>query len=495
MISKNLQKARNYEETMEKEIEKQDRPSFHLSSRVGWMNDPNGFSYYKGMYHLFYQYHPYDTHWGPMHWGHAVSKDLLHWEHLPAALAPDEEVDKDGCFSGSAIEMEDGRHLIIYTGVRKEKQKDGEERDIQTQCIAIGDGLNYEKHTNNPVLTGKDIPKGGSIFDFRDPKIWREQDGKYFCVVGNCDENKDGQILLYSSENGIEWKFEKTLIINRERIGKMWECPDFFQLDGKNVLIISPQEVMPVGYERHNGNGTICFIGSGDKNFAEEKCQTIDYGIDFYAPQTVLAPDGRRIMIGWLQNWDTCNIYRNGQRWFGQMSIPRELTIKDGRLIQIPVRELEALRGEKVEYQNIRLNNQIKLEGIYGRKVDLELEIWPENKEMLYQSFAICFAQNERFYSSVSFHPHESIVEIDRTFSGTRSATIHQRRCPVRNENGRIKSRLILDKFSVELFVNDGEQALSATIYTDLAAEDISFVASGNVVMNVVKYELISEEI
>ena len=125
MISKNLQKARNYEETMEKEIKKQDRPSFHLSSRVGWMNDPNGFSYYKGRYHLFYQYHPYDTHWGPMHWGHAVSKDLLHWEHLPAALAPDEEADKDGCFSGSAIEMEDGRHLIIYTGVRKEKQKDG----------------------------------------------------------------------------------------------------------------------------------------------------------------------------------------------------------------------------------------------------------------------------------------------------------------------------------------------------------------------------------
>ena len=188
MASEGLQKARKYEIEQEKQIKEQDRPSFHLASRVGWMNDPNGFSIYQGKYHMFYQYHPYTTQWGPMHWGHAVSEDLLHWEYLPAAIAPDETYDKDGCFSGSAIELKDGRQLLLYTGVRREEQEDGEVRDIQTQCVAIGDGINYEKYEGNPVLTQEDLPEGGSRFDFRDPKLWQEKDGSYACVVGNCDD-------------------------------------------------------------------------------------------------------------------------------------------------------------------------------------------------------------------------------------------------------------------------------------------------------------------
>ena len=119
-MSQTLRDARKYEENMEKMISAQERPAFHLSARTGWMNDPNGFSWYDGKYHMFYQYHPYDSHWGPMHWGHAVSRDLLHWEYLPASLAPDELYDKDGCFSGSAATLDDGRHLLMYTGVVKE---------------------------------------------------------------------------------------------------------------------------------------------------------------------------------------------------------------------------------------------------------------------------------------------------------------------------------------------------------------------------------------
>ncbi|MDE6319779.1 MAG: glycoside hydrolase family 32 protein, partial [Lachnospiraceae bacterium] len=134
MISQTLRDARRYEETMERKIGWEEKPDFHLSTRVGWMNDPNGFSFYKGEYHMFYQYHPYDSHWGPMHWGHAVSKDLLHWEYLPAALAPDMDYDRDGCFSGSAVVLPDGRQLLMYTGVAKETQPDGGTREIQTQC-------------------------------------------------------------------------------------------------------------------------------------------------------------------------------------------------------------------------------------------------------------------------------------------------------------------------------------------------------------------------
>lgn len=143
------------------------------------MNDPNGFCFYKGEYHLFYQYHPYDAHWGPMHWGHAVSKDLLHWTHLPAALAPDSDYDQDGCFSGSAMALPDSRLMLMYTGVKKEVLPDEKVVVKQTQCLACGDGINFVKYSQNPVLTENDLPEGGSSADFRDPKIFKAADGSY----------------------------------------------------------------------------------------------------------------------------------------------------------------------------------------------------------------------------------------------------------------------------------------------------------------------------
>ncbi|MBD5524839.1 MAG: glycoside hydrolase family 32 protein [Lachnospiraceae bacterium] len=493
MISQTLRDARRYEETMERKIDREAKPDFHLATRVGWMNDPNGFSYYNGEYHMFYQYHPYDSHWGPMHWGHAVSTDLLHWSYLPAALAPDVECDRDGCFSGSAVVLPDGRHLLMYTGVAKEMQPDGSTRDIQTQCVAIGDGVDYDKYTGNPVLTEKDLPEGGSRFDFRDPKMWQKSDGSYRCVVGNCTEDGDGRILLYSSNDCIHWNYEKILAANNKRFGKMWECPDFFMLDGKAVLITSPQDMFPQGFEYHNGNGTLCLIGSYDDTtdtFTEEHDQAIDYGIDFYAPQTILTPDGRRIMIGWMQNWDTCNLHTPDQPWLGQMSLPRELFIQNGRLYQRPIRELEALRGEEVRHENVTFTDVIKLAGVEGRKVDMEVTVRPADAAKVYQRFAVRFAQDDTYRTSISFRPHESIVKVDRKFSGSRRAIIHQRRCLVKNKDGNIKMRIILDKFSVEVFVNDGEYVLTATMYTDLAANGISFFADGEVNMDVVKYEL-----
>lgn len=497
MASQILRDARKYEETMGNKIAREHRPGFHLSTRAGWLNDPNGFSYYQGEYHLFYQYHPYDSHWGPMHWGHAASKDLLHWRYLPAALAPDTEYDGAGCFSGSAVALPDGRHLLLYTGVAKETQPDGELRDIQTQCIAIGDGMDYEKYPGNPVINRDQLPENGSKFDFRDPKIWRKADGSYRLVVGNCTEDGDGQILLYSSADAFCWKYEKILAANKKRFGKMWECPDFFELDGKGVLLTSPQDMLPQGFEYHNGNGTLCLIGSYDENtesFTEEHNQAIDYGIDFYAPQTVEAPDGRRIMIGWMQNWDTCNLHTPEQKWFGQMSLPRELSVRNGRLCQQPVRELEQMRGAKAEYRNVTFTDIIRFDDISGRKVDMELQIRPADVQNVYHKFAVRFAQDDTYHTSISFRPHESVLKIDRKFSGSRRAIIHQRRSLVRHENGTIKMRIILDSFSAEVFVNDGEHVLSATLYTDLAADGISFFADGAVTMDITKYDLMMED-
>ena len=494
MGSELLEKARTFERENTKKVEEAKRPGFHLSVQVGWMNDPNGFSYYNGEYHLFYQYHPYASYWGPMHWGHAVSKDLLHWRYLPAALAPDESYDKDGCFSGSAVEMDDGRHLLMYTGVVEEELPDGTKKGVQTQCVAIGDGVNYEKYEGNPVIDESQLPEGGDRFEFRDPRIWKAEDGTYRCVAGNCDGDRDGQILLYSSKDALHWNFEKILLRNHDRFGKMWECPDFFELDGKQVLLTSPQDMLPQGFEYHNGNGTVCFIGTYDEEtdtFHEEHNQAIDYGIDFYAPQTVLTPDGRRIMIGWMQNWDTCNLYTFKEPWFGQMILPRELSVKNGRLIQKPIRELEELRHDKVVYENVTLKDTtIRLDGIKGRRVDMELTLRPGDEEKLYQKFWVRFAQDEKYFTSLSFRPHESLLKVDRKFSGSRRAIIHQRRSLVRSDKGQIKLRIILDNFSMEVFVNDGEHVMAATVHTDLSADGISFVADGAVTMDIVKYNL-----
>ena len=495
MSSRTLREARIYEEVNEKAIREDEKPAFHLCPRVGWMNDPNGFSWYNGKYHLFYQYYPYSTHWGPMHWGHAVSEDLLHWEHYPAALAPDELYDRGGCFSGSALQLPDGRQLLMYTGVDCDRRgSDDVPVEIQTQCIAVGDGVNYEKYEGNPVLTGEHLPEGSSIVDFRDPKLLVSPGGGYDCIVGNRAADDSGQILLYHSEDGFHWKFRNVLARNGNRFGKMWECPDFFELDGKWVLLTSPQDMLPEGFEYHNGNGTLCLIGSYDEKtgkFSEETDQAIDYGIDFYAPQTVLAPDGRRIMIGWMQNWDTVAQHRKlTMQWYGQMSIPRELHIKGGRLCQWPIREFENLRSSRFAFSDPALSGEASWPQVRGRMVDLELEIDPADNEEIYQSFSVRFAQNEEYHTTLSFHPSENILKIDRKYCGSRRAIIHQRRSMVNSENGRLRLRIILDRFSAEVFVNGGEHVLTASIFTDLAADGISFSAKGVLRLNGVFYRL-----
>ena len=476
-------------------IAEEERPAFHLSTRTGWMNDPNGFSWYQGKYHMFYQYNPYDSYWGPMHWGHAVSEDLLHWEYLPAALAPDEIYDRDGCFSGSAVELPDGRQLLMYTGVVRERQPNGGHTEVQTQCLAVGDGMDYEKYENNPVLDEKDLPEGASRNDFRDPKMWKEEDGTYCCVIGSRPADGSGQILLYTSQDGFRWEFKSILAANDDRIGKMWECPDFFPLDGKWVILTSPQDMLSRGFEYHNGNGTLCLIGDYDKEtgkFIEERDQSIDYGIDFYAPQTVLTPDGRRVMIGWMQNWDTCNHRRKSEEaWFGQMSLPREISIQNGRLYQKPIRELENMRANKVVYKDLTVSGNVYPEGLKGRRVDMEVVVRPVEGCDMYRKFAVRFAQNDLYQTSFSYRPGEAVLKVDRKFSGSRRAIIHQRRSKVELKDGVLKLRIILDRFSVEAFINDGEQVMTAVLYTDQEADGIHFSVDGTVSIDVVKYDLI----
>lgn len=488
-MSEILNKAREYELAHEGDILRSERPVFHLSPRVNWLNDPNGFSWYNGQYHLFYQYHPYSSVWGPMHWGHAVSKDLLNWEYLPVIMAPDTPCDSFGVFSGTAELLPDGRQILMYTGVRKEKDETGKAKEYQVQCIATGDGLNYEKYEGNPVLTGDHVPAGSSLSDFRDPKIWRKSDGTYACIATNRDATGSAQLLMYTSPDGFHWSFHKVFVSNDWRYGNMWECPDFLECDGKYLVMVSPMEMEAMGTEYPNGRTCICLGGSYDEKtdtFTQEWDQIVDSGIDFYASQTMKAPDGRTIMVGWMANWDVCESRQPKEKWYGMMTLPRELSVRNGRLYQVPVRELEAMRRNPVRYQDVSVNGSVELEGIRGRVADILLTIRPGEDTT---AFTVRFAADDRHHTSLTWCPREGIVKLDRRFSGSRQGTIHQRECVV-GQREELKLRLVLDRFSVEAFIGDGERAMTAIFFTEQSADGISFESNGKSILNVEKYDL-----
>ena len=494
MLSQMLIDARRFEAEAGNRIVPEERPGYHLSPLSGWMNDPNGFCCIDGVYHMFYQYYPYASRWDTMHWGHAVSRDLLHWEYLPCALAPDRFYDQDGVFSGSAIDLPDGRMLLMYTGVRREQADGRMVREAQTQCLAVGNGTDFEKYEGNPVIAENHLPAHASRADFRDPKIIKDKDGTYLCLTGSRTDTGDGQILLFRSDDAFHWRFEKTLVSNRHRFGRMWECPDFFPLDGKWVLITSPQDMLPHGFEYQGGNGTLCLIGEYDEEtetFREETDQAIDYGIDFYAPQTVLTPDGRRVMIGWMQNWDACAIREPEAPWAGQMSVPREISIRDGRLYQAPIREIESLRQGKIEYRGVEVGKEkLYLDGISGRMVDMEIRVRPKDPEKSYSKFVIRVAEEGDIFTSIRFRPHESTLKINREFSGTRRAILHQRSCLVENAADELRIRVLLDRYSCEVFIDGGRKVMTSTFFTDHFAQKISFRSDGEVLLDVTKYEI-----
>ena len=495
MNSKTLKKARDFEKKY-LPYTQSEQPSFHVTGGIGWINDPNGFSLYKGEYHLFFQYYPYDTKWGPMHWGHVKTRDFIRWERLPVALAPDTDYDRGGCFSGSAVETEDGRHLLMYTGVRTQRRRNGKIDEFQTQCVAVGDGIEYKKLDVNPVIDASSLPEKASIHDFRDPKIWRE-DGQYYAVIGNRCEDSSGSILLYESGDAIHWQYVNVLSACHNQYGRMWECPDFFSLDGKHVLLVSPQEMAAIGLEFHPGNANVCLIGNYDRkshHLSRENVQAVDYGLDFYAPQTLLTQDGRRVMIAWMQNWETSSCKIQELRFFGQMTLPRELSVKNGRLIQNPVRELENYRGVKIDYHNVLINGDATLRGISGRFLDMTVTVRPGNENSLYKWFRLYVAKDGENSTFIRYKPETGTIKVDRTHSGFPHDIVNIREFPVSVKNGVLKLRVILDRYSLELFANDGEQAASFVLYTPLEASSISFSSDGSVLVDVEKYDLNVEQ-
>ena len=486
-MNKSLEKARAFEKEKIREYDPAKRPAFHLTGLAGWINDPNGFSFFGSCAHLFYQANLFDRQPGQICWGHAVTKDFVHWTYLPCALAPSEEYDRDGCFSGSALTLADGRHLLMYTGFREE---DGGYR--QVQCLAAGDGVDYTKYEKNPVLSFRDLPEGGSAADFRDPRIW-EEDGQYKALVANRAADGTGAILVYESGDGLDWHFGGTLLANNGRYGSMWECPDLFSLDGSDLLLFSVQMSDGADPAFHPGLGTVCMYGRYDKEnrrFVPEGAMPIDYGIDFYAPQTLLLPDGRRIMIAWMQNWETSQYFREDLAFNGQMTIPREISFRNGRLLQNPVRELASCRGERTAYEGITVDDCRELPGIGGRCIDLTVTIRPDKTAEEMKRFFIDLAAGENVQTTLEFDPVLSQIHVDRTRSGFPHDIVNRRSIPVRFAGEVLNLRILLDRYSLEVFVNGGEQAASFVLYSPEKAEKIRFRSIGRAVMDVGQYTL-----
>jgi len=473
-----VERANDYIQENREKVNPRYRPAFHVAPPVGWMNDPNGFVYYQGEYHLFYQFYPYNSQWGPMHWGHAKSKDLIHWEELPVALAPDEWYDKDGCFSGSAIEK-DGRLYLMYTGHVVE-----DDVVTQTQCIAVSDdGITFEKLASNPVIGAELLGDEGSIHDCRDPKVI-QHDGRYYSVLATKTPDNRGKILLFASDDLIQWSFFSVLLEGTATQGVMWECPDLFHLDGKDVLIMSPIQIQRDAHEYHNTSSTMAWIGEMDwesGTFLVENSHEMDYGMDYYAPQTLLDDQGRRILIAWMQMWErTYPTHELGHNWTGEMCLPRELSINHNRLVQLPVSEIYDYLTDQQVVENIEvIKEPVSFPDVVTENVYLKIVADLSQAQKL----TMAFAKKEHQSLFMTYDKETALFSFSRenfgyAITGIEKEQVHTREFPVALIQDQLIIEIFRDTNAIEIFVN-GQETCTSTFYEMEASSELVFESQG----------------
>ncbi len=329
------------------QVDPQYRPRFHAAPPIGWINDPNGFHFDGQAYHLFYQHYPYAAHWDSMHWGHWRTGDLLHWCDLPVAMAPDAAYDAAGCFSGTAKPDGRGGAHVLYTGVTKDEHGD----DIQQQCLAHFDGERITKCVSNPVMPFEMLPEGHIRRDFRDPCLFRAEDGWRAVMAAG---HQEGSRLLCCSSHDLEhWKYEGAFM---STVGKMPECPDVAEIDGKTVVWYSCVDY--AGDLTENPRPVVYSVGElkdDATRFEGSPLRVIDYGTDCYATQSCQGRDGQRIAINWMASWESkFPTEKLGHGWSGMMTLPRVLTRCGDRLVQQPIAALaDARRAEVAAVQQV----------------------------------------------------------------------------------------------------------------------------------------------
>lgn len=411
----------------------------HFKAPNCWINDPNGFIWYKGRYHLFYQCFPYSAHWGRMHWGHAVSKDLVNWEEKGIALFPSKTDDRSGCFSGSAIEYKD-KMYIYYTGVNY-TEEDPENincciNDTFTAAqlmITSEDGMKFDNITDKKtVIPPIEDKKIGDKNHTRDPKVWRGKDAWYMVLGSTVDKN--GRLLFYKSSDLKTWQYLN--YCEKDGFGWMWECPDFFEIDGKGVMIFSPMGFF------NDGNGydsvAVCMLSSFDENTGKmelsENYQLFDYGIDLYAPQSTTDEDGNRVVIAWARMPEAV-ITEKGE-WCGMMCIPRIVDVKNNHVYIRP-------------HTNVKNSFVTKLSA--PKKSGYMLKTTLKNGESINVGGYVIKRENDKITTDRS-----KVFNIKGNYRLIAET-------PVINDGYELE--IYVDEHLVEVFINNGEYVISNVVY------------------------------
>ncbi|HEV8273901.1 MAG TPA: glycoside hydrolase family 32 protein [Chitinophagaceae bacterium] len=467
------------------------RPQVHFTPKEKWMNDPNGMLYHKGIYHLFYQYYPDSTVWGPMHWGHATSKDMIHWKHQPIALYPDS---LGYIFSGSAVVDihntsgfgKNGKPPLVAIFTHHDPKREAEGKtDYQNQSLAysIDDGMTWVKYANNPVI------KSPGIKDFRDPKVmWFEKGKKWIMTLAASN-----RIIFYSSKNLKDWIKESEFGENAGAHGGVWECPDLFTLDygGKTVWILIVN-LNPGGPNK--GSATQYFLGDFDgKSFLPLSTETkwLDYGPDEYAGVTWSNTGKRRLFLGWMSNWLYANVVPT-ERWRSAMTIPRELKLIEAnntmRIVSTPVKELASIKSNPILINNVSLSKKIDI----SRRIKNLSSPSIINLSMdSTKDISIILSNNLDEELIIGFDKKQNEYFIDRTRSGKTNfqpdfAARHF--APRFTTNPKMEISLLIDISSVELFADGGLTVMTEIFFPSEPFNQVSIQSTDNALMKHFEY-------
>lgn len=430
------------------------------------MTNPAGIAFFRGQYHLFYQYHPYNGAWGHLSWGHAVSSDLMDWIHYPSALMPSEFYDRHGCLAGSALV---NRHFLtlFYTG-----QAVSDNVTYQTQNIAMsGDGVIFKKYVFNPVI------KGSVTEDIiRNPKVWRFRN-KWYMILGTTSRQGNSELLLYTSPDMFSWKLNGTLVTSYGDMGYIWESPDLFLLNKHHVLLLSARGIEVDGYRFNNLYQTGYALGRfnyitgrfDDLELSVATFHQLDYGHDFYAAKTLIS-NGRRILIAWMGMWEN-EFIESAFGWAGMTTVPRELRLnRKGRILMTPIKEMMDLRLELLE-------NAWYQPGEVFRAGTKSFEILV-NSSSTFSDVAIILEWKYGNFT-IQYSAEYGYITIDR------GGTDGERKAYWSPEE-HIYLRIFVDVSSIEIFCGDGEVVFTSRIYP----KTISIRVGGSSELHIVQYKL-----
>jgi fructan beta-fructosidase len=446
-----------------------------------WMNDPNGCVFHNGEYHLFYQHHPESTLWGPMHWGHAVSRDLVHWKHLPIALYPDEI---GMIFSGSAVvDWENtagfGKEALIAIFTYNKDYKESQNLAYSTDY-----GRTWSKYAGNPIIPAPVPPS-----DCRDPKVFWYEDHWVMCLAAG------NRILFHTSKDLKHWEESGSFGNGYGSTDGVWETPDLFQLSIEGTD--ERRWVLTVGVGAGHiagGSGTQYFIGDFDgKTFTSDNpVDTVlwaDFGADYYAPQSWSdEPHNRRLMIGWMNNWQYARLVPTDD-WNGAFSVIRELSLRrttEGiRLIHKPIPELQALRGEHQHWQEQVIQSDTKLlADVHGKSLEIiaEFKITDTTENV---GFRLRVGENE--HTDISYSVKENCLSLDRHHSG--QVDFHDDFAKVHSADlspidGTIRLHIFVDSSSVEVFADDGLVVITDHIFPAEESQGLELFAEGEIILH-----------